>query len=95
MGTDTEKPTAPSAPRHTVTDAEFSTIDVEWDASTDNVGVTGYDVFLDDVLNSTTTNLSATITGMVSDQQHDIFVRAKDAAGNYNDSPTTQVRVAF
>mgnify|MGYP003637176908 CR=1 FL=1 len=95
LASDTEKPTAPSAPIHTSTAAEFSSIDVEWDASTDNVAVTGYDVFLDDVLNSTTTNLSATVTGIVSGQQHEVFIRAKDAAGNYNDSPITQFRIRF
>ena len=95
LDTDRERPTSPSAPRHISTEAELSLIGVEWDASTDNVGVTGYDVFLDDVLNSTTTNLYATVTGIVSGQQHEIFIRAKDAAGNYNDSPITQVRIRF
>ena len=95
LASDTEKPTAPSAPRWTSINYEFETIDIEWDASTDNVAVTGYDVFLDDVLNSTSTNTSATVTGMVSGQVHEIFIRAKDAAGNYNDSPITQLRINF
>ncbi|MGB1284880.1 MAG: endonuclease, partial [Polaribacter sp.] len=63
-GTDTETPTIP-------TDVAISNIttfslDVSWTASTDNVKVTSYDIYVDGVLNKNTTNTSTTINGLNS-----------------------------
>lgn len=80
QGADTEPPTAPTNLVSTsVTDLS---IGISWNASTDNVGVTGYEVFLDSVLNQTVTSTTATILGLSSNTTYDIQVRAKDGAGN-------------
>src|SRR5262249_56050115 len=62
--------------------ATTTTIPVAWTASTDNVGVTGYTVFLDGVSAGTTTSTSFTFTGLTCGTSHTLGVRAFDAAGN-------------
>lgn len=59
-----------------------SRIDLSWGASTDNVGVTGYNVYRDGVLvgNSATTNYSD--TGLASQTTYGYTVAACDAANN-------------
>ncbi|MBL6447986.1 fibronectin type III domain-containing protein [Fulvivirga sp. 29W222] len=88
-GSDTQAPTAPgnlSASGVTQTSATVS-----WTASTDNVGVTGYDVYVNGSLNGSTTSTSSTITGLTASTTYTIAVRAKDAAGN--ESPASSVSV--
>jgi hypothetical protein len=54
-----------------------------WNASTDNVGVTGYDVLRGGVvIGSTTASTTFTDTGVAANQSYSYTVRAKDAAGN-------------
>lgn len=64
--------------------ATLSNVDLSWDASTDNVGVTGYTVLLDGAAVATTPSTSHTVTGL--SLQHNITyeftVVAFDAAGN-------------
>ncbi|OUR97704.1 hypothetical protein A9Q86_15950 [Flavobacteriales bacterium 33_180_T64] len=63
-----------------------TTIDVSWDASTDNIGVVGYDVYVDDVLNSSTSNTSIQVNGLVVNATYSIRINANDAAGNVSDN---------
>jgi|GEM_PF-2387053 len=77
---DTQAPTAPSnltSPAKT-----SSSIDLSWTASTDNVGVTGYDVYVNGTYNKSVTSTSASITGLSASTAYSLTVRAKDAAGN-------------
>lgn len=57
---------------------------VQWTASTDNVGVTGYEVYVDNVFYATTTSTSRTVTGRASGTTYSVKVRARDAAGNFS-----------
>jgi hypothetical protein len=80
--TDTTAPSAPSglsSPSKTTTSVNLS-----WTASTDNVGVTGYDVFKDGVLAGSVTGstTSYTATGLTANTAYSFTVKAKDAAGN-------------
>jgi len=59
-----------------------NTIDLNWTASTDNVAVTSYDVYIDDVFAFNTSNTNATATGLTADTNYCFKIRAKDAAGN-------------
>jgi len=90
LASDTEAPTAPSAPVVSSINSEFSTVTLTWGASTDNIEVTGYELYRDNVLYSTVTDLFDDMT-VVSGTPYEVFVRALDAAGNYADSPQTQV----
>ncbi|WP_407564680.1 carbohydrate binding domain-containing protein [Streptomyces sp. 184] len=82
---DTEAPGAPRNPR--VTGTTDTSVSLAWDAATDNVGVTGYDVYRDGTLATTVTGTSATVTGLTPSTGYAFTVRAKDRAGN--NSPLT------
>ncbi|MCG8701305.1 MAG: T9SS type A sorting domain-containing protein, partial [Bacteroidales bacterium] len=79
-GSDTKAPTVPG----TISFSNISktSIKVSWGASTDNVGVTGYDVFMNNSAKTTVTGTSAVITGLDCNTSYSFKVRAKDAAGN-------------
>lgn len=65
-----------------------STINLSWPAATDNVGVTGYDVYVGGVLNGTTATTTYMVTGLNPSTQYSIYIKARDAAGNGNNSTT-------
>jgi streptogrisin C len=77
---DKEAPTTPGNPRSTGTTS--SSVSLAWDAATDNVGVTGYDVYNGTALATTVTGTTATVTGLSADTSYSFTVQAKDAAGN-------------
>ena len=84
---DTQAPTAPTSLASTTKTA--TSITVAWNASTDNVGVTGYNVYSNGVLKTTVTGLTATITGLTASTSYNINVTAIDAAGNTSASSNT------
>ena len=74
---------APSAPTGvTVSSATASSVSLTWTASSDNVGVTGYDVYRDGTLAGTSTVASFTDTGLTASTAYTYTVKAFDAAGN-------------
>ncbi|WP_233594981.1 DUF6801 domain-containing protein [Amycolatopsis sp. WAC 04169] len=90
---DTQAPGAPGNPRSTGTSA--SSVGLAWDASSDNVGVTGYDVYNGDTLVKSVTETSATVDGLAADTEYTFTVVAKDAAGNKSaPSATVTARTA-
>jgi len=73
----------PSAPTNlTASNTTETTTDLTWTASTDNVGVTGYDVFEGVVLIGNTTTTSFNVTGLSPSTSYSFTVVARDAAGN-------------
>lgn len=85
--TDTQAPTAPTSLAST--SKTSTSISLSWNASTDNVAVTGYDVYANSVLKTTVSGLTATITGLTASTSYSIYVKAKDAAGNSSASSST------
>ena len=85
--TDTQAPTAPTSLASTTKTS--TSITVAWNASTDNVAVTGYDIYANNVLKTTVSATSATITGLTASTSYSIYVKAKDAAGNTSASSST------
>src|SRR5262245_34639858 len=79
-GGDTQAPTIPTNLRVTATTS--SSISLAWNGSTDNVAVTGYDVFRGGTLIGTSPTTSFTATGLASASTFTFTVRARDAAGN-------------
>jgi len=77
---DTKAPSAPTS----LASASVSTISftLSWTASTDNVGVTSYDVYKNGTLYTNVTNTSASISGLSCNTAYSMTVKAKDAAGN-------------
>ncbi|WP_405015344.1 glycoside hydrolase family 6 protein [Kitasatospora sp. NBC_01539] len=80
----TNDTTAPTAPTALTSPAKTSTsVSLSWTASTDNVGVTGYNVYRGATLvGSTTTATTYTDSGLTASTAYSYTVRAKDAAGN-------------
>jgi chitodextrinase len=66
----------------TASEITTSSIKVSWNAATDNVGVTEYQIFVDGTQNSTTASTSTTISGLTKATAYSIYITAKDAAGN-------------
>ncbi|MFF8811712.1 carbohydrate binding domain-containing protein [Streptomyces pactum] len=79
-GDDTQAPTAPGNLKVTGTTA--TSVSLSWDPATDNVGVTGYDVYRGDTRAASVTGTTATVTGLTPNTGYDFTVRAKDRAGN-------------
>ena len=79
-GADTEAPTAPTG--LAASNIQETTLTLNWNASSDNVGVTGYDVYQGSSNIGTVTGTSANITQLTAATAYTFRVKAKDAAGN-------------
>lgn len=79
-GSDTSPPSVPTGLRST--GVTSSSVSLAWTASTDNVGVTGYDVYRGTTRVSTVTGTSATVGGLAATTTYSFSVAARDAAGN-------------
>ncbi|MFK7750712.1 MAG: endonuclease [Kordia sp.] len=80
FGTDTEDPTVPM--NVMVSNETSNSITVSWTASTDNIGVTGYDVYVDGMFEQTASGTTSTVSGLSATTTYTFTVAAKDAAGN-------------
>ncbi|MEO9805519.1 MAG: M4 family metallopeptidase [Reichenbachiella sp.] len=86
---DTEAPTAPG--NLAASNVTTSSFDMSWSASADNVGVTGYNVYVDGFLDGSTSNTSYSVTGVGANTTYTVSVTAIDAASN--ESPATAIDV--
>ena len=86
---DTMPPTAPTA--LTAVSVSSSQVNLSWNASSDAVGVTGYDIFRNGVFLRTVTGLTASDTGLAASTTYSYFVKARDAAGNLSSPSSTVV----
>lgn len=84
---DTENPTDPT--NLVVSNITENSIDLSWDASTDNIGVTGYDIYQDGVLLINVLGTTHQVTGLTSSTNYDFYVIAKDAADNSSGQSNT------
>ncbi|WP_327319206.1 carbohydrate binding domain-containing protein [Streptomyces sp. NBC_01235] len=79
-GSDTQAPTAPGGLAST--GKTSSSVSLSWNASTDNVGVTAYDVYSGSAQVLTVSGTSATVGGLSASTGYTFTVKARDAAGN-------------
>jgi mannan endo-1,4-beta-mannosidase len=86
-GGDTQPPTTPGTP--TASNVTASSVSLSWSASSDNVAVTGYDIFRAPGASGgsfasvgTATATAFTNTGLTAATTYRYQVRARDAAGN-------------
>ncbi len=77
---DTQAPSVPSG--LVASNVNENSATLSWNASSDNVGVPGYDVYVDGALNGSPTGTSYGITGLAPGTSYSLTVRAKDVAGN-------------
>ncbi|MDU0199713.1 chondroitinase-B domain-containing protein [Paenibacillus sp. MAH-36] len=90
---DTQAPTVPTG--LSASAVSSAQINLTWTASTDNVGVTGYDVFRDGSLIGSTATTSYSDSGLSASTTYSYTIKAKDAANNLSQasspvSATTQ-----
>jgi len=74
--------TAPTAPTLSASGTTTTTTNLSWSGATDNVAVTGYDVYQNGVFRASTTSTTFAVTGLTASTTYSFTVRAKDAAGN-------------
>ncbi|PKV49043.1 putative secreted protein (Por secretion system target) [Aquimarina sp. MAR_2010_214] len=86
-GTDTQAPSAPAG--LTASNVAQTTLTLSWNAATDNVGVTGYDVYQGTTNLGSVTATTRNITGLTANTAYQFTVKAKDAAGNVSAASNT------
>lgn len=79
---DTQAPTVPAGLASSAITQTSCTLN--WTASTDNVGVTGYEVFRNGTSIGTPTATTFNVSGLSASTAYNFTVRARDAAGNYS-----------
>ncbi|GAA2641398.1 discoidin domain-containing protein [Dactylosporangium fulvum] len=88
---DTQAPTAPGNLAYT--QPASGQIRLTWTASTDNVGVTGYDIYANGTLRSSVAGNVLTYTDTQPDSATvSYYVKARDAAGNQSPNSNTVTR---
>jgi len=85
-GPDTSPPTNPT--NLTVSNEQDTQVTLSWNASSDNIGVTAYEIFLDGGSIGTTGGTSVNVTGLTACTSYNFGVRALDAAGNASGTTT-------
>ncbi len=77
---DTDPPTVPTG--LSSSNVGSTSFDISWNASTDNVGVTGYKIYVNSSHVSNATGTSTSVTGLSPNTTYNVKVSAYDAAGN-------------
>ena len=83
--------TAPTTSTLTASGTTTSSTNLSWTAATDNVGVSGYDVYQNGVLRTSTTTTTLSVTGLTASTTYNFYVKAKDAAGNTSSASNTVI----
>jgi chitodextrinase len=81
--------TAPTTSNLSASGTTTSSTNLAWTAATDNVGVTGYTIYQNGVLKTTTTATTLAVNGLTASTTYNFYVLAKDAAGNSSASSNT------
>ena len=88
-GSGTPDTVAPTAPTLAASGTTATTTNLSWSGATDNVAVTGYDVYQGASLIGSTASATYTVTGLTPATTYSFSVKAKDAAGNASVSSNT------
>jgi endonuclease I/chitodextrinase len=74
---------APTAATNLATSNPTSnSISLSWTAGTDNIGVSGYDIYVNGVFYTTVSGTTTTVSGLNPSSNYTFYVITKDAAGN-------------
>src|SRR5205807_1845502 len=89
---DTSAPTAPSG--LAVSGATDTSVTIDWTASTDDVGVSGYGIYQAGASAGSTGSTSYTVSGLSCGTSYSFAVDAVDAAGNRSAKATVSASTA-
>jgi chitodextrinase len=89
---DQQAPTAPSGFRQQA--ATQDEVVLAWDPSTDNIGVVGYGVYRNGLLQTSTAAPTVTLSRLMCGSVYEVGVDAVDAAGNRSQPRATWVKTA-
>ncbi len=97
-GSDTEAPTAPTG--LTASNITTTSLNLNWNASTDNVDVVGYYIYKDGLKIGTSTATTYMVTGLSASTSYSFLVKAYDGAGNISAisntiNPTTSANSSY
>lgn len=81
---DVEAPVAPS--NLVATNTTETTTTLNWNAATDNVAVTGYDIYINGNLETTVASNNYTVANLTPATNYQFYIKAKDSAGNISKS---------
>jgi endonuclease I/chitodextrinase len=88
--TDTE---APSTPQDlTINMITVNSMNISWSASSDNKGVTGYDVYVNGILEAQTKTTTSTISNLNTNTSYNITVVARDLINNMSAAATKNAK---
>ena len=93
ISVDNQPPTAPTA--LSATAVSGTQINLSWTASTDNIGVTDYNVYRDAVKITTVAATSYNDTGLTAGSTYSYYVKAKDSQGNVSAASNTAVEATI
>ena len=85
---DTIKPSVPL--NLIITNTTANSISLSWSAATDNIAVTGYELYQNNILiNSAISSTTYTVPNLSCNTSYTFYVKAKDAAGNVSGASNT------
>lgn len=84
---DTIPPSAPGSPY--LLSRTTGSLNISWEPSVDDRGVTSYDVYTDGILSGSTPHSSFLLTGLSEATSYDVYIIARDKAGNASASSDT------
>ena len=88
-GTTLQDAQAPTVPTNiAISNASDSSFQISWSAATDNNAVSSYEIFVDGILNGSTTDLFYTITDLNASTTYAAQILAKDADENKSEKST-------
>jgi chitinase len=82
--------TAPTVPANLrAADVSDTTVSLVWNSSSDNVGVTGYDVYQDARLLTTVSSTQYVVKNLTPATTYNFYIKARDARGNLSAASNT------
>ncbi len=83
--------TPPSTPTLSSSGITISSVNLSWTPSIDDRGIVEYDLYQNNILKTTTSSTSITLSGLSSSSNYSFYIKAKDAAANTSISNSINV----